>query len=471
MVEITSKMRIVFISLLLCVNCNFRGSATVIYVSSSDGIDTNDGLTQVTPLKSIKYALSIGDSILLKSDDVFYSTGIELKGKCLSKYGKGNNPIIRGYKRLITPKWENVEDNIWKLSLADDNFTGVKLQGSSISNNVGCVHEYDNDSIHGRKVQYKQDLKEDWDIWQTDRIGKDTPPEEFDSLYLYYSGNPNDLKLEFSIGCAAVLMEESIVDGIEFYGYGFGVSAGAESIIRNCKIDAVGGMIQVRNGSYAVFGNGIEFWINRGMENSIVENCIISRCYDCGCTIQGRMGSPENIVFRHNVIIDCCQGWEDFLSNESNEMVFKDCSFENNIVVNSGNTSGFGYPVSRFKYCHVLGNNYKGNKGMIIRNNTFIGGNYYCCGAYNGKYKSNKWLGNTCVIKRGDFLLGNYMGTKDVIRIPVSKGDFRTLKEATENAISTYRELTGDMTTKFIIKDEVAINKQITKLKRKYFKK
>ena len=108
---------------------------------------------------------------------------------------------------------------------------------------------------------------------------------------------------------------------------------------------------------------------------------------------------------------------------------------------------------------------------MIIRNNTFVGGNYYCSGAYNGKYKSNVWQGNTCVIKRGDFLLGNYMGTKDVIRVPVEKGEFPTLKAATDNAIVRYRKLTGDMTTKFIIKDEKAINKQISKLKRKYLKK
>ena len=63
------------------------------------------------------------------------------------------------------------------------------------------------------------------------------------------------------------------------------------------------------------------------------------------------------------------------------------------------------------------------------------------------------------------------MGTKDVIRVPVNKGDFRTLKEATEDAISRYRELTGDETTRFVIKDSVAIDKQIKKLKRKYLKK
>ena len=465
--------KLLFVSFYFSWVCSSCCSATIAYVSSTCGNDSNDGFTPESPFKTIKHALTKSDLILLKANDIFFSKGINLKGKSLSRYGKGSNPIIRGYKRLITPRWEYVEDNIWKLCLADDIFTGVDLQGSSMSNNIGCLYEYDKDLIHGRKVQYKYELKEDWDIWQTERIGRDTPPEVFDSLYFYYEGNPNDLKLEFSIGCAAVLMEKSVIDGVDFCGYGFGISAGTESVIRNCRIDAIGGMTQIRDGSYAVFGNGIEFYVSSNRENCLVENCIISRCYDCGVTIQAsnyKQATPRNIIIRNNLIDRCCQGWEDFLRNDSN-VVYENCVFENNVVVNSGNTSGFGYPASRFKYCHVLGNNFKGDKGMIIRNNTFVGGNYYCSGAYNGKYKSNVWQGNTCVLKRGDFLLGNYMGTKDVIRVPMNKGDFRTLKEATEDAISRYRELTGDETTRFVIKDSATIDKQITKLKRNYLKK
>ena len=105
---------------------------------------------------------------------------------------------------------------------------------------------------------------------------------------------------------------------------------------------------------------------------------------------------------------------------------------------------------------------------MIIRNNTFVGGNYYCSGAYNGQYKSNVWEGNTCIIKRGDFILSNYGGTKDVIRIPAEKGEFRSLKAATDDAIRRYRELTGDQTTRFVIKSERNINKRIKKIKNQY---
>ena len=103
---------------------------------------------------------------------------------------------------------------------------------------------------------------------------------------------------------------------------------------------------------------------------------------------------------------------------------------------------------------------------MIIKNNVFIKGNYYCSGAYQNRYASNVWIGNICYIQKGQFLLGNYTGTKDVIRIPVDKGYFSSLDEATEAAISQYRKLTGDETTTFIIADE----KKMKCIKKKYLK-
>lgn len=469
MVRTTRTMKITcvfYLCLLGCISCR----SSVVYVSSSMGNDYNDGLTELTPVKTIKRGLLKADTVLLKAGDIFYEA-IELKKGKLSRYGNGRPPKICGYKRIKHPQWELVKENVWSTCLIDNSYSGFHTAGSSSYNNVGCIHEFDNDSLHGHKVQLKDQLKSNWDIWQTERHGrKEVKPEDFDSLFLYLDRNPNNLHLELSVGTAAIIMQNASIENLKIEGFGFGVSVKSHTTIKHCEIDAIGGMTHLTDREFVNYGNGIEYWITGNLEDGLVEQNIISRCYDCGCTIQGRSGNPQNIVFRNNLIIDCCQGWEDFLSSEDTEMVFKDCVFEDNIVVNSGKTAGFGYPESRFKYCHVLGNNYKGNKGMIIRNNTFIGGNYYCSGAYNGKYESNVWQGNTCVIKRGDFILGNYMGTKDVIRVPIDKGEFRTLQEATDGAIARYRELTGDMTTKFIIKDEKYINKQIAKLKKKYLR-
>lgn len=451
---------------LLVVNTN----ASVVYVSTTNGDDSFDGKTQEKPLRSIKKALLCSDTILLKCGDVFYED-ISLYNHFLSYYDEGVKPRISGYKRIKSAHWEREQDNIWKIRLAGNGFSGFLQHSSSLFNNVGGLHEYDIDSIHGRKLQFKNQLKEDWDFWQTNHYKhENTSATDFDFLYLYLSQDPNLLNIEFSVGAIGVTMRHSTIDGIRIEGFGrHGILGWSGSVIRNCDIDGIGGMTQIGYEKFVSLGNGIEFYISEDISNCLVERCRISRCYDCGITIQGAkygQATPTSIIVKNNLITNCCQGWEDFLRNDDN-IVYHNCSFLDNIILNSGKTSGFNYP-SRFKYCHILGNNFKGDKGMIIRNNTFVGGNYYCSGAYNGQYKSNTWIDNICYIKRGDYILSNYLGTKDVIRIPKEKGKFKSLKLATDDAIARYREMTGDKTTKFIIKSDDYLKRKIESEKRKY---
>lgn len=56
-------------------------------------------------------------------------------------------------------------------------------------------------------------------------------------------------------------------------------------------------------------------------------------------------------------------------------------------------------------------------------------------------------------------------------RFPLKKGEVSFLKAAKDDAISRFRELTGDETTRFVIKDSAMIDKQIKKLKKKLLKK
>ena len=469
------KRALVYLSVCLMLTsyvcCNTARSANVVYVSSSIGNDANDGTDSLRPIRDVKKALAKAEVVKLKAGDVFYISDVNVIGKTLTRYGEGVNPTLCGFKRIVEPRWQQVGKNLWRLDLNEDNFMGFDTKGSSTSNNICAFYEYDKDLLHGRKVWHREEMTGDWDFWQTETLS-DAKPEEYDYVYLYLTGNPNRLKMEMSVYDRGMKVENGVVDGINLRGFGFGVAAKTHTQMRNCELDIIGGRIIPENNSYVCYGNGIEFWVSTPIEDCIVENCIISRCYDCGVTIQGpRNGkyAPRNIIFRYNLIKNCCQGWEDFLNNDVN-FVYENCVFENNTVVSSGDI-GFGYSPKRFKYCHVLGNNILSNKGMIIRNNTFVGGNYYCSGAYNGEYKSNVWEGNTCIIKRGDFILSNYGGTKDVIRIPLEKGDFRTLKAATEDAIRRYRDLTGDETTKFIIKSERSINRRINKLKKQYSSK
>lgn len=458
-----------FVLISLCFLLEFSSYAGVIYVSSSKGNDENSGFVHDKPLKSIAKALTSADTVLLKSGDVFYEN-ITLKKGLLSKYGGNKLPVICGYKRIVNPRWEKVGINLWRISLVDGNYSGFDTPGSTMNNNIGCLHEYDKDVLHGRKLKFKRELKEDWDIWQTEHHAKnETTAKDFDSLYLYLRLNPNLLHLEISSGATACVVSNAKIDGVRFEGFGFGISAGANTTIRNCEIDAMGGRTSISDG-YVCYGNGIEFWISKGLKNCMVEECKIYRCYDAGCTIQGRVDSPRNIVFRNNIIVECCEAWEDFLTNEDTSIKFINCVFEGNIVVNSGNTSGFGYTKDRSKYCHVLGNNYLGNRGMVFRNNTFVGGNFLCAAKYDGAFKSNFWLNNTCYIRRGEWLLRCINKGNEWIKVPTEKGKFLSLDAATEDAIRRYRELTGDNSTKFVIMKNKRMDKRVNKLKKKYLR-
>lgn len=441
------SLSVVFLAMLFVVPV----MGTTLYVSSSSGNDNNSGLSPDAPLQTIGAALQKQGDIMLKAGDVFYGP-VQAYGRNISRYGIGENPQISGYKRIQKRRaWKRAGRNIWRIDLTSEDFSGYSEKGPSYVNNIGCLHEYDTDLIHGRKVRYRKDLKNNWDIWQTDKNGIDTTPEDFNYLYLYLTSNPNKLKLEVSMGESAIRMVNSTIDGISIKGFGFGIEAESKSIIRNCIIDAIGGMQGRGDESFICFGNGIQFYVANNIENCLVEKCRVSRCYDAGITIQasdqGR-AAPKNITIKNNVIIACCEGWEDFLRNDD-DIMFVNCRFSNNVVIDSGN-SGFGYSDGRFKYCHVLGNNFNGDRGMIIENNVFIGGNYYCTMPYKGKYTSHKWKGNVCYIEPGSFILSNYVGTADVIRI-TEKGK--------DSEIARYRQLTGDKTTKFILSTGTEIKK------------
>ena len=441
----------------------------VAYVSSSTGNDGSDGRSMTSPLKSISKAVSIADTLYLKAGDTFYGA-VDFKTKVVDRYGKGADPVICGFRYIVRPNWEKVGENLWHISLKDDCYEGVDDSSNSRVNNVGCIYDCKADVVYGCKLQEKDKLAEDWDYWQTSSFAtSEVNDSTFNELFLYLSKDPNDMQLAFSSGTSGVKLNNGSLSNVKIMGFGIhGITGGSKATVRNCTIDVIGGSIQVGYSKYTRLGNGIEFYVSSNITGSLVEGCTISRCYDCGVTIQGsgkEQAKPSDITIRRNYIHDCCQGWEDFLRNGETDL-FENCVLSENLLVDNGSKVAFGYGDGRFKYCQVLGNNTMGVRGMIIRENVFINGNYYCSGLYNKEYKSNVWEGNVCYIQRGQFILSNYTGTKDVIRIPTESGDFASLDEATADAISRYRKLTGDETTEFVIieaKDKEGLVKKFKK--------
>lgn len=428
---------------------NIKLSARVVYVSSSVGNNDSNGTIE-KPFKTISKALNVADTIYLLAGDVFYET-VSAYRKYISRYGKGKNPLISGYKRLIKPVWTQVANDVWSIDLSGDYFTGNNVVGPTYMNNIGCIHEYKSGAIHGKRVRYYSDLAEEWDFWQTEDHSSAVAASDFSTLYLKYSSNPNNIELEFSTGQTALRISETIIDAVDIEGFGFGISAGTDVIIRNCHIDAIGGMLFRGFSRFESYGNGIEFFVSKDIRNCIVENNIVSRTYDSGITIQVSSAynySPTNVKILNNLLISCGQAWEDYIMNRDDNIVFQQCEFKNNIIVNSGD-SGFGYRKNKV-LCNVLGYNTHGIKGMIIDSNLFIGGNYYSSPPFNGYFKSNIWKNNVCYLSEGNYIFTS--NAKEYLYVPSKKEDFNHICEK-------YRKLSGDNTTLFFVVNEFRLKR------------
>lgn len=215
----------------------------IVYVSSSTGNDYNKGDTPDCPVQTIKKALSFRtDTIKLKRGDVFHESITYCRSSIIG-YGDGSLPVLSGYKRIVQPSWVKVRDNIWKLCLTDDIFTGYRVEGSSFLNNIGCIHEYDRDLVHGKRIERIEHLKDDWDFWQCEGHGRDLPASSFDYIYMYLSSNPNQKKLELSLNVCGINMYEghNLVNSIRLEGFNTAVNFNMAGDITNCRIDAIGG--------------------------------------------------------------------------------------------------------------------------------------------------------------------------------------------------------------------------------------
>lgn len=441
----------------------FEVKASVRHVSSSEGNDDFDGKSSVAPKKTILNAISLADTVLLKSGDVFYEQ-VVAEGKVISRYGEGPNPTISGLKTLIASGcWRKVEDSIWVIDLSGDYYTGFDTHGASLLNNVGCIYDRDNDVVYGNKVRTYAELRENWDIWQTERFDRNTPSSEFSTLYLYLDDNPNLMNLAFSVGGIGISIANCTLQGVNVIGFGFGISAGKHVEISNCKVDIIGGMTQLGKEWFVNYGNGIEFYVSYDISNSKVHDCYVSRTYDSGITIQAGSENfiPRKIKIYNNLIENCCQAWEDFLMTPNDTVVFHECEFYKNIIINSG-TPGFTYK-GRTQFCHIFGLNNKGEKGMIIRDNVFAGGNFYHSTSYHGRYYSNVWNNNICYLSAGNFLLCDHEGSIDNLTVVNSKKENKGI-------VSRYRDLTGD-DTRFYVYSENRVKRIANKLKKSFLKK
>ncbi|MBE6158705.1 MAG: hypothetical protein E7159_02650 [Firmicutes bacterium] len=328
-----------------------RDQSKIFYVSS-DGNDSNDGLSEEKPLKTlstVNYKMNTGSipngsTILFRDGDTFTGTLILNRDDILfGSYGDislGKPTLSRSeYDGKKDGEWVNVKGNIWKYT----------INGSDqvFNKNVGTIWFFCNEGNNNcsksmssldKKFEYAQMITTNLDYDETNIIDNIdtilTNDLEFyhvghpynakttgKELYLYSIGNPaeryDEIKFNQSGHNIVINGHNNIyVDNLKLIHTGsHGVGGGTMSnlVVTNCEIGFVGGIVQNYNNNKPTrYGNAIEIYgsvmdkDNYSVDDGfIVDNNYIYQCYDAGPTFQlsaDGLAHMEKARFSNNVL-------------------------------------------------------------------------------------------------------------------------------------------------------------------------
>lgn len=396
-------------------------SGTSYFVSAS-GDDSNDGLSESTPWKTLdkvsSFCFSAGDGVFFKRGDVFRGHFNCKSDVTYSAYGEGDKPKFFGWEKdLANPElWECVypENNIWKLKEKIlDCGTLVFNHGESCSYKL--IPSFYDGKFYCRENEEKEfNLKEeavrDLDLyWHFDEVlttaceRSGTMPipmmstESMGDLYLRCDGGNPALcfssieAIPFGALISACGNSNVTIDNLCVKYCAFGIVGGGRHIegltVQNCEIGWIGGNIQCyygvdpnyklmnKRGRVTRFGNGVEIY--GGCKNYTIQNNYFYEIYDAAASHQVSTGENpvimENIKYKDNLIENTMYSIEYFLDTDERDMV----SFMENLEI-SGNfltKAGYGWGNQRpnkYEAAHIKGWGFVNRaKNYKIENNIF----------------------------------------------------------------------------------------------------
>lgn len=267
------------------------GDGGKIYYFAENGDDSNDGLTEKTPFKTLSklsdLLLRSGDVVLFRRGDTFRGNITAAEGVTYSAWGEGDKPTINASKmNYASPElWqETSHENVWMCTKTLVNVGIVTLDHS------GEYGKYD-ELVGIRKVAGRDgfgsaaDMKNDLEVWSdldTNRLyfysDKGNPGERFSSIEIGERGN-----------AILVLVPDVTVDNLHITltgSHGVGAGTTKNLTVRNCVFDWLGGSILTGfdGANVTGFGNAVEVY--GGVEGYHVYNNWIYQIYDTGITHQ-----------------------------------------------------------------------------------------------------------------------------------------------------------------------------------------
>ncbi len=355
-----------------------------IYVSSSMGNDANDGLTEATPVKTIKRAnelVNYGGGVLLKRGDTWRESVYAKSNTTYSAYGEGPKPFINASPEngADPSKWTLVHEDpttgalIWKYAREDFLDTGVIVlndgEGGYFGEKVAC-------NFDGTKFYLRGDAEKKPYTYK--QLGNLQFFHKIDSFYegsnifcdvargpLFFrcdAGNPgsvfNSIEFATRVNCMKVLTgtENVVIDNLclKYSGfYGVSLDTGVYNItVQNCEIGWIGGTITAYDRylpeTPVRLGNGIELY--GACDGFYMDNNYVYQCYDAGLTPQvsnqDQDCRQDNMRIKNNVVTDCVYAIEYFLStspDNEHDRAGKNFLIEGNLL----RRSGYGFGSSR----------------------------------------------------------------------------------------------------------------------------
>lgn len=301
-----------------------------IYHISPNGSDENDGLTPLTPMKTLhcriftEEILENGDAVLFECGGVWRTADATVtvkNGVVFGSYGKGKKPCIFGSACNYAKEreWKEFDKNIWGIPLPYPN-AGIVI--------------FDNDTLAGFKKFGYLKLRSNGDFYHDTENGV---------FYLYSTADPSDAFESIEIGRRGHILyaeDNTVIDGLCLkYTGSHGIFAGFCKNIKvtNCEIGFIGGAEQMKD---TRFGNGIEFGM--GAEDILVDKCYVYQCFDAGVSFQAWDSNNKpfiNITFS-NLLIEYCQYAIEFFDRECETAVMKNITFSGNCLRFSGDSWG-----------------------------------------------------------------------------------------------------------------------------------
>ena len=137
-------------------------SNAAVYYIASNGNDSNNGLTELTPwrtiakVNSVMPSITAGSQILFKRGDTFYGGIVATKSGTsgneiiFGSYGSGNIPVISGIKNITG--WTNYSGNIYSANFTDT------VSHLYINEKLMTIARYPNSGFLNPQIKFRQDI-------------------------------------------------------------------------------------------------------------------------------------------------------------------------------------------------------------------------------------------------------------------------------------------------------------------------